>query len=205
MLEVFHGTCSFFDRFEQTNSRVVNDFYGGGVAYFTDDRNIAKKYASSMSKVKNVNSRIVYTVKLSLKRTFDVDKVFTGKELLGFYKPSESEKFARDAGLLKFGVDKFQVIADLKTGNIKLRGDEIFRGLSLGMIKTKNAREKLISLGFDSLRYNGNQNKLSEKNHNVYLVYNSNDITITDRTLLINKLYNEHLPNHNIKFSVEED
>lgn len=64
---------------------------------------------------------------------------------------------------------------------MKLTGDEVFKGLSKGMNTTAKAREHLISKGYDGLRYNGGVNMGMAKKHNVYLVYDANDIKIIKR------------------------
>ena len=46
-MKLYHGTNQLFDKFEQSKSRVLNDYYGGGVAYFTDTLKVAHTYAKS--------------------------------------------------------------------------------------------------------------------------------------------------------------
>ena len=79
---------------------------------------------------------------------------------------------------MKAGVDKYSVMAKLKSGNLELTGEEVFKGLSRGMVNTAKARQKLISLGYDGLRYNGGVNMNMATKHDVYLAYNANDIRI---------------------------
>lgn len=196
MITAYHGTCFIFDKFDQGKARVANDFYGGGVAYFTTDKEIAKKYSDSMAKVHNSTNRVVYTVQLNFKKTFDVNHSFSGKELTKFTSGSLSvaEAFARAAGLIRLGVDKYDVISRLQSGDIEVTGDQVFKGISGGMVSTAKAREKLKSLGYDSLRYNGGQN-MKMVNHDVYLAYDANDIKIVQKTILIPK----NIQNQNVK------
>lgn len=178
----YHGTASVFSRFEQSKSRVPNDYYGGGVAYFTSDKKVAITYAKSAARQTPERVGRVYTCKLKIKNTFDVDSKFSGKELLNLL-PKDLESFARGANLLSLNTPIYSIIGKLKTGNIELSGDQIFRGLSQGMVQTKKAREYLKSKGFDSLRYNGGIN-MNAKEHDVYIVYDSNDIEILKRQKL---------------------
>ena len=182
---VYHGSGYRFNKFEQSKARVVNDFYGGGAAYFTDDVGVAITYAKSMAK-KSKEDPIVYTVEIRLSKMFDVDHVFTGKELVDIL-PSDLEDFARGAGLLGLNSDKYTVLANLKSGKAKLTGDEVFKGLSKGMNTTAKAREHLISKGYDGLRYNGGVNMNMAKKHNVYLVYDADDAKIIKRQVVKQK------------------
>lgn len=179
---VYHGSGSRFSKFEQSKARIANDFYGGGVAYFTDDLGVGITYAKSMAK-KTKEDPIVYTVKLKLNKIFDVDAVFTGKELIDIL-PSDIEDFARGAGLLGLNSDKYKVLADLKSGKVKLTGDQVFKGLSKGMNTTAKARQHLINNGYDGLRYNGGVNMGMAKKHNVYLAYDAKDIEIIKRQVV---------------------
>lgn len=173
---VYHGSNAVFKKFEQSKSRIPNDFYGGGVAYFTDNLKVAATYARSMTK--NYGGEpIIYTVELNFENLFDVDDVFTGKELVDIL-PKDLDSFARGAGLLGLDADQYKVLGNLKVGNIKLSGDQVFKGLSKGMNTTANARQHLISKGFDGLRYNGGDNMGMAIKHNVYLAYDVNDITM---------------------------
>lgn len=182
---VYHGSGSRFSKFEQSKARIPNDFYGGGVAYFTDDLGVGITYAKSMAK-KSKGDPIVYTVKLKLKKVFDVDEKFTGKDLINIL-PKDVEDFARGAGLMTLDSDKYKVIADLKAGKYTLTGDQVFKGLSKGMNTTAKAREFLISKGYDGLRYNGGVNMGMAKKHNVYLAYDANDIEIIKRQVVRKK------------------
>ena len=173
----YHGSNAKFAKFDQGKARIINDFYGGGVAYFTSNKDIAKTYANSMVKSKG-GERYIYEVELSLKKIFDVDHKFTGKELTKFFDAKEAEDFARGAGLMKAGSDRYVVIGKLKDGDYELTGDQVFKGLSRGMVNTAKARQKLISLGYDGLRYNGGLNMNAATKHDVYLVYNADDIKI---------------------------
>lgn len=182
---MYHGSGSRFSKFEQSKARIANDFYGGGTAYFTDDLGVGITYAKSMAKTTK-GDPVVYTVKVKFKKLFDVDDVFTGKDLIDIL-PLEVEDFARGAGLLGMKSDKYQVIANLQMGKLKLTGDEVFKGLSKGMNTTAKAREYLISKGYDGLRYNGGVNMNMAKKHNVYLSYNANNIEIIKRQVVTKK------------------
>lgn len=179
-MKLYHGTNKLFTKFDQSKARIVNDFYGGGTAYFTDDIGVAETYAKSMSK--RGGDPIIYTCEIDFRKVFDVDASFTGKELIDFL-PASVESFARHAKLLKFGSDRFTVVNRLKKGEMTLSGDELFRGLSDGMIQTAKARNALISKGYDGLRYNGGVN-MAAKKHNVYIAYDVNKIKILDRGLV---------------------
>ena len=100
----------------------------------------------------------------------------------------EHETFARGAGLLRLGVDRYKVLADLKSGSVKLTGKEVFFGLSNGGINTAKAREHLIRKGFDGIRYNGGENMNMVTRHNVYIPYNADSIKITKIMTLTKKI-----------------
>lgn len=172
---VYHGTNARFDKFDQRKSRIVNDNYGGGVAYFTDSLSLAVTYAKNMAK-KQGGDPLVYSVELKLTKLFDVDHEFTGKELVDIL-PSDVNDFARGAGLLRLGSDEYKIISNLKSGNMKLSGEEVYRGLSRGNTQTSKARDHLIEKGYDGFRYNM---PVTPK-QSVYLAYDAKDITITKR------------------------
>lgn len=176
-MTAYHGSNALFKRFEQSKARILNDYYGGGVAYFTGNEDVAKTYAASMKK-KYGGEKYIYEVDLNLSKVFDVDHKFTGKELTQFFDDKDADDFARGSGLMKAGVDKYSVMAKLKSGNLELTGEQVFKGLSRGMVNTAKARQKLISLGYDGLRYNGGVNMNMATKHDVYLAYNANDIRI---------------------------
>ena len=178
---VYHGTDARFDKFDQRKSRIVNDNYGGGVAYFTDGLSLAITYAKNMAR-KSGNDPIVYSVELNLKKIFDVDHEFTGKELIDIL-PTDVKDFARGAGLLGLNSDEYKVLANLKAGTAKLTGEQIYRGLSRGNTQGAKAREHLVSKGYDGLRYNIN----TTPKHSVYLAYNADDIKITKRQVVKQK------------------
>jgi hypothetical protein len=169
---VYHGTNALFDKFDQRKSRIINDNYGGGIAYFTDSLNLANTYAKNMAKKQGGNP-IVYSVELKLNKMFDVDYEFTGKELIDIL-PVDVNDFARGAGLLGLNADEYKVISNLKSGNIKLTGEQVYRGLSKGNTQTAKARDHLIKKGYDGLRYNM---PVTPK-QSVYLAYNANSIKI---------------------------
>jgi hypothetical protein len=174
---LYHGTNVNFDRFSQDKARIINDFFGGGVAYFTDDIDVALTYAKSMVRSKG-GEKLVYEVRFRADNIFDVDHTFSGDEIKRLFKnDKEVEEFARGAGMMKYGVDKYNIISNVALGHVQLRGEEVFKGLSLGMNKTAKAREKLIKLGYDSLRYNGGIN-MGAKRHSVYIAYKASNISI---------------------------
>jgi len=172
---VYHGTNARFDKFDMKKSRIVNDNYGGGVAYFTDGLSLAFTYAKNMAK-KQGGDPLVYSVELKLSKLFDVDHEFTGKELVDVL-PSDVNDFARGAGLLRLGSDEYKIILNLKSGNMKLTGEQVYRGLSKGNTQTAKARDQLIEKGYDGLRYNM---PVTPK-QSVYLAYDAKDIKIIKR------------------------
>lgn len=181
---VFHGSGTEFDQFKESSSRVKDDYYGGGIGYFTDDKAIAGQYAKAMTKlVKSKNplaSEKIYTVSLTLNKLFDIDAIYTGRELTKFI--NNPEDFARKAGMLPLGVDKYDVIAKLKIGDYEMTGDQLFKGLSDGMKSTEKAREQLKKMGYDGLRYNGGKVKGfgSGRQHNVFIPYYPDRIKIVE-------------------------
>lgn len=178
---VYHGSGSVFEKFDQGKARIANDYFGGGVAYFTDDFPVGITYAKSMAK-KTKEQPIVYTVKLSLKKVFDVDDFFNGKNLISIL-PANLDDFARGAGLMTMTADKYKVLYDIKNGLINMTGHQVFLGLSRGMNNTAAARKHLTAKGYDGLRYNGGVN-MGAKRHNVYLAYDANDIQILSKQLV---------------------
>lgn len=178
-MKIYHGTNAIFDKFEESKARVANDFWGGGVAYLATDKMTALTYAKSMVRVKKTGFPVVYTLNFSARRIFDVDHVFTGKELVDLL-PTDIEGFARGAGILKFGTDKFSVLRKLKAGDWYMTGEEVFKGLSRGMSQTAKAREHLKSKGFDGLRYNAIA-AAGVRPHDVYIAYYSNQLKIVKK------------------------
>lgn len=183
-IRCYHGSGSEFEEFQTSKSRVKDDYYGGQL-YFTDNKGVAKQYAYAMTKVAKTKHNPlaiehIYTVELKMNKIFDVDREYTGKELTKLVK--NPEEFARSAGLLKYGTDKYEVIARISSGDIVMTGDELFRGLSGGMVKTAKAREQLKKSGYDGLRYNGGQVTPSwgsvHIKHNVYIPYYPQNIKI---------------------------
>src|SRR4051812_47699859 len=106
-LKLYHGSNAIFEQFDQKKARIQNDFYGGGVAYFTDDLTVAKSYAKGMSKKQGLP--IVYSAEVSFRNLFDIDEEYKGKPLLKLLKMLALETFARGAKLLGLGVDKFKL------------------------------------------------------------------------------------------------
>lgn len=180
-ITAFHGSNSRFNKFDQNKARVENDLYGGGVAYFTDTLDIAKSYARTMYR-RNGGEKVVYQVHIFFKNIFDVDKKYTGGMLVRMIG-NNVEQFARSAGLLTFGTDRLSLLSKLRSGNIELTGQQVYKGMSNGGLKARETRERLIGLGFDGLRHNGGI-ILGGQPHNVYLAWNSNQITINKRFII---------------------
>lgn len=179
---VYHGTGSKFEEFSQDKARVVNDFYGGGVAYFTTDIGIAINYAKGARKRSADGIGRVYFCKVNLTKVFDVDRTYTGEELKK-HLPKNLDAFARGAGLMRVSDDPYLVTARLERGDYKLTGEQIFRGISQGMVHTAKVREHLKKLGYDGLRYNGGQ-MMGVADHDVYIAYYAHDIEIVKRKRL---------------------
>lgn len=197
MIVGYHGTNARFSKFDQRHARIFNDFYGGGVAYFTDNVKVAVTYAKSMSK--KGGSPIVYEAHLNLRKVFDVDHKFIASELTKFYTKKTLEDFARGAKLLRPDVDKYTLLGRLETGSLELTGDQVFRGLSQGMVHTAKAREKLVELGYDGLRYNGGLNMEMMTRHNVYLIYNAEDAQIVKTYAVQEKQQNKMVAEQTLK------
>lgn len=179
---VYHGTNELIDRFDQSKSRVVNDYYGGGVAYFTESLDSARTYANGAFKRKNSGERYVYVARLATRKVFDVDDVFTGKELQKFFqKRTDVELIARGAGLLTAGKDKYVTIGQLEAGEMELTGDQIFKGLSKGMNYTAKVTEFLKNMNYDTLRYNAGG--YGTPKHSIYIAYDSSNISIVEISL----------------------
>lgn len=180
---LFHGSNQSFDKFSQSKARLLNDYYGGGVAYFTNDPKVAQTYAVSMVR-KYGGDRYIYNVDLRFKKMFDVDEKFTGKELSKFFTGrSEIEAFARGASLLSYNSDKYAVMGALELGHMTLTGEQVFKGLSRGMNQTAAARSVLVKLGYDTLRYNGGSNMGAAK-HNVYITYKPDNVLIKQKHIM---------------------
>ena len=180
-MKLYHGTNQDFEEFSQDKARLINDYYGGGVAYFTDNFDVAETYAKSMARSKG-GSLYVFEIFLDIKKLFDVKDEFSGPMLTRFFDSKKDiEEFARGAGLLKYGVDKNKILASLELGNMNLTGEQVFNGLSAGMNKTARARSKLKKLGYDTLRYDGGKNMNAAIKHNVYITYYSNRIHINSK------------------------
>lgn len=172
--DVVHGSGTKFTKFSQAHARLKNDYYGGGVAYFTDHHETGKNYAKNMSK--KTKTPHLYHSTLEMHNVFDVDKHYTGEHLTHLL-PKDHETFARHAGLLKLGDDKYHTLGKLASGSMSMTGDQIFRGLSHGMSNTSKARDHLIKKGYDGLRYNGGI-QTRGIHHNVYIPYKDDAITI---------------------------
>ena len=79
------------------------------------------------------------------------------------------------------------MLGKLRDGDMSLTGDEVFKGLSRGMTQTAKARQILIQLGYDGLRYNGGVNMKMAVKHSVFLAYDANDITILKTSMIVPK------------------
>lgn len=178
-VNVYHGSGHHFTEFSQKHAKLPNDHMGGGIGYFTDHHDMAKSYAKARSKDAKTHTPYVYHTKLKMHNVFDVDHHFHGKKLTHIL-PDEKhhEHFARGAGLLPAGSDKYRVLAKLKTGDVKLTGHQVWKGLSHGNVDTAKARDHLVKKGYDGLRYNGGENIGGATKHNVYIPYNKNSIHI---------------------------
>jgi len=181
-VDTYHGSGKLFKKFEQRHARIEHDHMGGGVGYFTDDKDVGKSYANHMAKYHKTNTPYLYHTGLKMNNVFDVDHKFSGEKLKKLLPhPSKHEDFARGAGLLKLGADKYDILAKLKTGSANLKGHEVFNGLSRALGGTSRARDHLIKNGYDGLRYNGGDN-MDAKRHNVYIPYNADSIKINKIT-----------------------
>lgn len=190
IIDAFHGSNIRFKEFSVKAKRVPNDFFGGGVAYFTDDKKVALTYSRAMT-YRYGGEEHLYAVQLNMRNVFDVDKIFSGEELKAFFKYIKVEEFARGAGLLKAGgEEKYTVLAKLSGGHMELSGKDIFRGLSSGMVNSSKAEDILKKMGFDGLRYNGGDNMGAGK-HNVYLPYYISGIKIVNVFKVNRKLIKE--------------
>lgn len=174
-VDAYHGSGKHFTSFDQKHARLKNDYYGGGIGYFSSNHDVAKTYAKSMSK--ETKTPHVYHTKIKMKKVFDVDHKFSGDKLKHVL-PDDHDSFARGAGLMKLGVDKYKVLHDLKHGKSELSGHQVFKGLSKGMNDTAKARDHLIKKGYDGLRYNGGENMNMATKHDVYIPYNAKSIKI---------------------------
>lgn len=184
-VDAYHGSGRRFDKFNQSFGRVKNDFMGGGIGYFTNSHHVAKSYAKNGARFAKTDTPLVYHTKLKMNNVFDVDHEFHGDKLKHVL-PHESkhEEFARGAGLLPAGSDKYDVLSKLKHGHIKLTGHQVFQGLSKGGTQSDAARDHLIKKGYDGLRYNGGQNMDQAEKHDVYIPYKADSIDIHKRTII---------------------
>jgi len=184
-VDVYHGSGYKFDKFDQGKARIANDHMGGGVGYFTSDKGVAGTYAKSMARKAGTKTPHIYHTNLKMNNVFDVDHKFSGDKLKHVL-PDDVEGFARGAGLLKPGTDKYKVINDLKDGTTELHGHEVFKGLSRGGVDTLKAREHLVKKGFDGMRYNGGVNMNAATKHDVYMPYNQKSIKLNKREAVNN-------------------
>lgn len=189
-VDAYHGSGKLFPKFDQRQARIANDHMGGGVGYFTDNHDVAKTYANSMARSQKTDTPFVYHTKLKMNNVFDVDHEFTGDKLKHILPDDikAHEDFARGAGLLKIGEDKYTTMDKLRSGKLNLSGAQVFKGLSRGGVDSAKARDHLINKGFDGIRYNGGENMNMATRHNVYMPYNADGIKINKVTKLVKKL-----------------
>lgn len=189
-ITLFHGTNLAFEQFDQRFARAQNDYYGGGIAYLTTSEKVARGYAEARyTQYKGV--RLVYKVEFTYNKLFDVDDTFSGKELQKLVNVDKNnwEQFARSAGLLNSeflrsrNMDRLDVRGDLLDGTLELSGNQVFEGMSKGKTVQDKARDKLISLGYDSLRYNGGEQTISRNfgKHDVYIAYKASNMKILSK------------------------
>jgi hypothetical protein len=187
-VDAFHGSGRKFDQFKQSFGRVKNDFMGGGIGYFTTHHGVAKSYAKNGARFAGTDTPYIYHTKLKMNNVFDVDHEFHGDKLKHVLPDEKDhEAFARGAGLMRAGVDKYDVLAKLKHGDMKLTGHQVFQGLSRGGTNSDDAREHLIRKGYDGLRYNGGQNMDQAERHDVYIPYRADSVNVNKRTVIVKK------------------
>ena len=182
---LWHGSNKEFSRFKKAEKRISNDLYGGGIAYFTSDKNIAINYAKTRVSAYG-GEPYLFKVDVTMKKIFDVDAEFTGKELLNIIVHlKDLEGFARSAGLLGYGENKYIVSSRLQDGRVTLKGDRVWKGISSGGIRTSQAQEVLIKSGYDGLRYNGGVLTTDTHSHDVYCPYKESSIRIESVTRIL--------------------
>ena len=179
---VYHGSNYVFDRFDPAKPKLPNTLYGGGLAYLTDSRDIAKLYAKQMSS--RVGFPIVYTATLHLKKVFDVSANYTGDELVKLL-PSDVKSFASEAKLVSSSKPE-DVAHFLSTGQVTLDGLTIFNGLSKNMTRSVEARHHLKTLGYDGLRYGAGTSSQNMKS-SMFLIYDLSSVKLTAIDVLLFK------------------
>jgi len=180
-LTVYHGTGSDFDMFSSEFARVANDYYGGGVAYFTDNVEVAHGYASDGQKRDgSTGTKILMTVEITPSKIFDVDAMIPGPDVTRLMGKTKPEEFLRAAGMLNINSDKFSLIGKIKNERLEMTGDQLFKALSMGQVKSSRARNALKAAGYDALRYNGGI-QTQGVHHNVYIMYNASAIRVISK------------------------
>lgn len=195
--QMWHGTNAKFDKFEQRMARVQNDLYGGGVAYFTDNRKIAEGYAKSSLKRKGAPKNPepwLYKVDLDLKNIFDIERSYNYDFVKQFVKNDKSstvEKFLRDAGVLNNSFmksigasDIFSVISKFNNGSLNLTGDQLFNAIGNNSANSSKARDIFYKMGYDGLTHQGGLRGGTGGKHKVIIVYDSSKIKIKDHIKL---------------------
>lgn len=195
LLTVYHGTAARFDEFGQENARVENDYFGGGLAYFTSSRRVAYGYArSAMLRTKSKIPYIIY-VGVQFDKLFDARNTskWSGERVLAFIqevglRSDQVEAFIRGAGLLDMsslqGRSPHVVKSAFMSGKIELDGESIFMALSRVLGNMAQARKKLMSLGYDGLCHIGGEitkDKLNRGKHTVFISYDKKTIRSFDR------------------------
>lgn len=176
-VNAYHGTGHALTHFDEKKAKIRNDFYGGGLGYFTNNKKVAHTYARSAAK-ETKTPHIVHS-KLEMKNVFDTDHHFTGHKLKRLI-PKDTETFARHAGLLNASneEDKYHILNRLESGEHKLTGHQVFWGLSHGGTKTAAARKHLQKHGYDGLRYTGGAKENPDTHHDVYIPYHAHSVEI---------------------------
>lgn len=173
-VHLYHGSGRLFDRFDRKFAMIENDYYGGGVAYCTDDFEVAKTYASAGAK--KTGEGYVYRLYLVTNKLFDATATYGPEVFMPLIKGSE-EDFMRGAGLLKAGTDRIAALVALKRQ--QLTGKQIFWGLSRGGVSAGKARDILIKAGYDALKHAGGE-QFGAKKHVVYIGYDPAKLKIHD-------------------------
>lgn len=183
-MTLYHGTGNDFDQFLQRFARTVNDYYGGGLAYFTTSIEIAKGYArAGMKRITGQgDTPTIFKVKTNFKKIFDVDDRFAGAELQKFV-PKDVDAFIRASGIVKLGSGISPELAKvrLRNGTLNLSGDQIFKALEKVLGGSSKVRDFLITLGYDALRYNGGTATKIGIEHDVYIAYDAKSLNIQSK------------------------
>lgn len=181
----YHGSGNDFDKFEQSASRSKNDLFGGGVAYFTDNIDVARSYSTNAARRRDSldQTKILYTVRLNLKKAFDTTVKELDSKLVSQLipdKPSEQDHFGRDLKVYKGDVNRHNFIFKIKSGEVKVSGEALWNAISSRGTNTVKGRNTLKSSGFDGLIYEGGHITRQVK-HKVVIPYNPSSIKIINK------------------------